>query len=212
LQSSDTSEITLPATVIILAGQTNVFFDLNVIDDSILDGTQIVTVFRGSSPIYIGADAIVPVYDNESAALTITLPFTVSESAGSTTAIVTASSQVASDVAVLLNSSAPARLGVPPTVVIPAGQSSISFPVTILDNSAIEGTSSVTITAHVQNWTDAVKSIAITDDESPVISLSAPAVSERVIGARFRSRLDFNSWNALDESRLSLFCPLIRIK
>src|SRR5204863_5967258 len=113
-----------------LAGQTNVFFDLNVIDDSILDGTQIVTV-SATAPQYISADATIPVYDNESAALAITLPFTVSEAAGSTTAVLTASSPVGSDVAVRRMSSDPARLGVPPTALITAGSTWTGFPVTL---------------------------------------------------------------------------------
>ena len=44
LASDDTGELQVPATVTILAGQTSAVFDLTVMDDSILDGTQVATI------------------------------------------------------------------------------------------------------------------------------------------------------------------------
>ncbi|MEN6449292.1 MAG: M36 family metallopeptidase, partial [Thermoguttaceae bacterium] len=40
LQSSDTSELTVPATVILRAGQTTATFDVTIVDDALIDGNQ----------------------------------------------------------------------------------------------------------------------------------------------------------------------------
>ncbi len=81
LTSSDPTEVTVPATVVIPAGQTNAVFDLNIIDDSLLDGDQTAnitaTVFSFTTP-----QAKITVHDNETAALSVTLPASASESAG----------------------------------------------------------------------------------------------------------------------------------
>src|SRR4051794_28132526 len=44
LSSSDVSEATVPGSVTILAGQTNAVFDVTIIDDALLDGSQNVTI------------------------------------------------------------------------------------------------------------------------------------------------------------------------
>jgi hypothetical protein len=44
LESSDTTELTVPATVTIPQGQTSATFDLTIVDDGVHDGTQTVTL------------------------------------------------------------------------------------------------------------------------------------------------------------------------
>ena len=44
LSSSDTNEVTVPPGVTILAGRTNAAFDLTIVDDAELDGTQTATI------------------------------------------------------------------------------------------------------------------------------------------------------------------------
>ena len=58
------SEITVPATVTIIAGQTSATFDLTVIDDTEIDGTQTVTV-AASVAGWISSSDTVGVYDND---------------------------------------------------------------------------------------------------------------------------------------------------
>ena len=80
LTSSRTSEVTVPASVVIPAGQTNAVFDLTIIDDSLLDGDQVVTI-TASTPD-TNAHAAIIVHDNETATLSVTLPASASEAAG----------------------------------------------------------------------------------------------------------------------------------
>ncbi|MDY6989263.1 MAG: Ig-like domain-containing protein [Thermodesulfobacteriota bacterium] len=66
LQSDDTSEVTVPAQVTILAGETSVTFDLTIVDDSDYDGAQTVDIF--ASAIAAGWDIVkeeMAIGDNE---------------------------------------------------------------------------------------------------------------------------------------------------
>src|SRR5205814_8761057 len=44
LKSTDSSKLIVPGLITITAGHTNAFFDVTVVDDSVLDGTQIASV------------------------------------------------------------------------------------------------------------------------------------------------------------------------
>ncbi|HZL41776.1 MAG TPA: hypothetical protein VFD66_00680, partial [Verrucomicrobiae bacterium] len=63
LTSSDTSEVTVPASILIPAGQSNAVFDLTIIDDGISDGDQVATIIA-SAPDCTNAYARITVYDN----------------------------------------------------------------------------------------------------------------------------------------------------
>ena len=182
LSSSNTSEVTVPATVTIPAGQTSVSFDVTIVDDAILDGTQNAIVTATASG-FSSAARVIAVQDNEAAALAVTTPATVIESAGIVQGTVTISAAPASAVTVALISSDTTAVQVPATVVIPAGQTSVNFPITVVDDTKIDGTQNATITAHVANWTDGVAVIAVQDDESTNLAVSLPAqITERGTG------------------------------
>ncbi len=55
LQSSDTSEATVPASVVIPAGQAIANFLISAVDDTLLDGTQTVTITASLSVISAAA-------------------------------------------------------------------------------------------------------------------------------------------------------------
>jgi len=64
LTSSDTSELTVPASVTIPAGATSVSFDIAAINDPALDGAQLVTV-SASAASYFGSSVNITVLDHE---------------------------------------------------------------------------------------------------------------------------------------------------
>ena len=64
LESSDTSELQVPSTVFIFAGQTSAVFNLTPINDTAVDGTQTVTLSARAAG-FIGATATVVVHDDE---------------------------------------------------------------------------------------------------------------------------------------------------
>ncbi len=181
LKSSDLSEVTVPASIIVPAGHTNAFFDIGVVDDVVVDGTQVVSV-SATAPEHLPGSANISIHDNEIATLDLTAPNSIFESGGDASVTLTVNAPVASDVVVALNSSVGGRLGLPSAVVIPAGSTSVTFPLTALNNNRIEGTALVTLTAHVQNWVDAVRVIQVLDDDLPILSLHLPTAAAEAGG------------------------------
>jgi len=173
LVSSDVTEVSVPATVTIPAGQATTSFDVTILDDAILDGSQTV-VITSSAAGYSSQNASIVVNDNESASLGVILPASAREGDPAVTGTVTLSGVAGKNVAVTLSSSNLTKAVVPATVVIPAGQSSALFPLTIIDNNIIDGTIPVTITAHVANWTDGTAIINVLDNENSNLGLSLP--------------------------------------
>jgi len=172
LSSSDTTEVTVPDTVTIPAGETTASFDLTIVDDTATDGTQIATL-TAAAPQYNSASANVFVHDNETATLRVVLPPSASEDAGTVQGTVTVSTPVTSSVVVNLISLNPSALQVPPFVVIPAGETSVPFTATLTDDTRIDGTEIAGVTAHVENWGDGSGAIDLLDNENTVLVLTA---------------------------------------
>jgi uncharacterized repeat protein (TIGR01451 family) len=173
LSSSDTLQATVPATVTLLAGQLTTNFDITIIDDSVLDGPQPATI-SASAPGYVtGADTII-VSDNETAILSVTLPPEVTEGAPPVAGTVTASAAPSANITISLVSSDTNAVRVPATVVLPAGQTSVGFNATIINDIAIDGDQSATITAHVDNWTDGFATVMVHDNEPTNLQVLLP--------------------------------------
>ncbi|MCA9121898.1 MAG: hypothetical protein H6822_11525 [Planctomycetaceae bacterium] len=72
LASSDTTELSAPATVTIPVGQSSVQFDIGAVDDAIVDGTQTVTLTASANGYPDGTDSV-DVTDDDAARLTLSL-------------------------------------------------------------------------------------------------------------------------------------------
>ncbi len=170
LTSSDTTELTVPASVTIIAGQTNGFFNLTVVNDAELDGSQSATI-EASAPGFTLAAQTVTVHDNENGVLSILASSSVDEGAGVIPATLMVSAPVSTNVTVGLSSSDPNEIQVPAFVVIPSGATSVVFSISVIDESEIDGAQSVTLTASVTNWTGGVLAITVIDNEPAQVDL-----------------------------------------
>lgn len=164
LSSSDLNSATVPATVTIPAGQTSVTFPVTIIDNALLDGTRNVAI-TASAATYLNGVAALTVNDNETATLGVSAPSSVNEGVGSILGTLTTSIPPSTAVVVQLSSSDTSTLTVPATVTIPAGQTSVNFTIAVINDTKINGTRSVTITAHEANWTDGVATISVLDND-----------------------------------------------
>jgi hypothetical protein len=173
LLSSDSSRIGVPATIVIPAGQTSVPLPLNVIDDAQLDGTEAIMI-SASADGYSPDGAPVTVHDDESASLSVSLPSAAGEGSGAVTGTITASAAPSRDIVVALSSSLPSRMTVPATVVLKAGQTTASFLATPVDNTVIDGTQTVTVSASAMDWTSGSTPIAVRDNDN-TITFSVPS-------------------------------------
>ena len=165
LTSSDTTEVTVPASVVIPTGQTNVVFDLTILDDGVPSGDQMVTITATNADFAVTAKANITIHDAETATLSVALPASASKSAGTVAnaGSVSVGVPVGPNVTVSLTSSDPSKLTVPANVVIPSGQTSAVFDLNVVDDNIIDGPQNASVTAHVPNWTDGSASMTILD-------------------------------------------------
>jgi subtilisin family serine protease len=174
LASSASASLSVPATVTIPAGQSSVTFALTPSDDSLLNGSRPVAITASATTWGDGA-AIVRVNDNESVTLSLSLPASVREGDSPVNATLTAGSAPATDAVVSLTVNLPAEAFVPFSVVLPAGQTSVSFPVSITDDTRVDGPVTVVLTASVPGWVSGQASFIVSDNESSALALTIPA-------------------------------------
>lgn len=79
LLSTDPTELIVPATVVIPAGQASATFAMDAVDDEITDGTQVVTI-RATAAGYISLDDTLSVSDNDTNVAPIAQPTNLSTS------------------------------------------------------------------------------------------------------------------------------------
>jgi uncharacterized repeat protein (TIGR01451 family) len=191
LTSTVPAELTVPASIVIPAHQTNASFNLTIIDDALLDGTQPGSIIARATN-FLAATNTILVTDNEAATLTFTLPAFVSENAGILVnqGVVTASAPPHKPVVVSLTSSDTNIIRVPASVTIQSNQTTATFNLTVVDDQLIDGPQTVTVVANVANWTNATQLITVTDNENTLIRLSGPAqLSENGGTANYTARL-----------------------
>jgi uncharacterized repeat protein (TIGR01451 family) len=180
LTSSRPDRAGVPSTVTIPTGADRVSFPLSVPDNTLVDGTEAVTI-TASAPEYFDGSADLAVVDNESASLRVQLPPRATEGEGNLTRKATLRLDVRPqrDVVVSLRSSLPGKLQVPASVIVPAGEKSAEFDLNLLDDNRIDGPQTVTVTAHVENWVDGSDTILVLDNDAPAVVLELPpSVSE----------------------------------
>ena len=173
LTAEDGAEISVPEEVIIPAGATNASFDITVLDDSLLDGSCSALLHVSADGCFSASAAMV-VHDDESAVLSVSLPATTYEGAGSIAGSLQVDTAPDADVMVELISNNPGEIG-NGSVTIPAGQTLVSFTLPVLDDDLLDGLQTATVTAQVENWQSGQASVFVIDNEEAGLALQLPA-------------------------------------
>jgi Ca2+-binding RTX toxin-like protein len=106
-------------------------------------------------------------------------PNIISENGGSATGTISRNDgDLSLPLAVSLFSSDTSEASVPTTVTIPAGQTSVTFTVSGVDDALNDGVQFVVISATAGGYVGASDSLSITDDDGPVISVNTLTISE----------------------------------
>ncbi len=160
--SSDATAATVPASLVLNAGQTKTTFTVTPVNDTKIDGAQttILTATLGGA----NASAILTVTDNENTNLTFSSLSTPTEGVGGT-GYVNISGTLPAPLVVSLASSNPAQLYVPASVTIPPGATSASFSLTAVDDSETDGPAVVTITASAEGFVSVSGNTTAYDDD-----------------------------------------------
>jgi autotransporter-associated beta strand protein len=102
-------------------------------------------------------------------------PGSMSENGGTATGTVSRNNLPTGDVLVTLSSNDTSEATVPATVLIPDGQSSVTFPITAVNDSLSDRTQTATITATSVEYAASSATINVLDDEGPkAVSLTPP--------------------------------------
>lgn len=130
----------------------------------------------------------------ESPKLTLAInPSSMSENGGTATATVSRNNLPVGDVLVTLASSDTSEATVPATVLIPDGQSSVTFPITAVDDSLSDRKQTVTITATSVVYAQSTASINVLDDEGPKVLTLNPADNATEVGYKANFILTFDT-------------------
>ncbi len=175
LTNSDTSEVSIPTSVTIPAGQASVTFALDAVDDLLVDGTQTVSM-SASATGYGGGSTGIDVTDNDVLTLSVSLnKSSILETAGANAATGTVtrnSADLSSQLIVTLTSADTTEVTLPATVTIPAGQASATFTLSAVDDLLVDGTQTVSMTASATNYNAGTATIDVTDNDSLTLTLN----------------------------------------
>ncbi len=174
IANSDTYDVSAPQTVTIPAGAASVTFPVGTIDNYVVEGTQVATLTASASGLASGSAAL-SVTDTNVPTLTVALAsHTVNETDPNpaTYATVTSNDPQEGTVTVSIVSSLMNKLMVPATVTIPAGSTSATVPVTVVNDGQIDGNETTTITASASGFQSGSDSALVIDDNVPTLSLA----------------------------------------
>lgn len=168
-------EASVPATVIVLSGQTQATFPITPIQDTLADGSQKVT-FTATAPDYPSGSASLLVHDDEQDQLFMLLPTSLAEGSGVVThqATLSVNNPAPADLTVYLSSSDLTEVQVPASITIPQGEIGVFFPLSIQDDPSIDGPQTVTLTASVVGWPVRQGTMIVSDNEATFITLTLP--------------------------------------
>ncbi len=189
-----TRQLLLPEMAVIPAGQTSVVITVLALDDTYIEAARFAS-FEATAPGFFSASAGMSITDNDLPEFVLTLAASsVSEGAGTEAATATISRGVASprSLAVELENDNPLAALVPASVTIPAGQTSFSFPVAAVNDSAVDGTQAAQIRAVAlasvtgqRLAASAPVLLIVTDDDGPTLTITSArdAVAEGLTNA-----------------------------
>ena len=176
-------------TFTIPAGQSSLTVSVPTINDTSAEGPETITLQLASNGTYLSgaANAIVMnIADDDTTlpqvALRQTDPYALENPADVGTLVLTRTGSTAAALTVVLTWTGTATNGadyasLPTSAVIPAGQSSVNLVVTPLNDTVIEGPEDAIATiatnaAYVRNSAGTTATVTITDDDTPVVSLT----------------------------------------
>ncbi len=179
LSSGDTTELTVPASVVIPAGASSVSFAGTPVADGIVDGDVLVEV-TASAGGFAPAAASVNVRNVDLPVLTLTVGSPQVGEGLTVSATVSRGAASPSPLTVNVASSDPVQLIAPASVVIPAGQASVTFALIGAADTAIEPDSAYRVDVTAPGHVAGSAMVTVVDDDLPTlaISLTSSSVSE----------------------------------
>ncbi|MBL9175716.1 MAG: hypothetical protein JNL10_19390, partial [Verrucomicrobiales bacterium] len=170
LNGNAPDELTLPASVLIPAGQKSASFNATPQPDDLLDGAQTVEV-TATAPGFPIARATVTVLDDTAARLTLELAASQVSEGGSVNAVVRRAPVLATPLTVRVQLSNAARVTAPAEFTIPGGAASANFVLAVPQNLTLQPPQSVAVNVSAPDYQSGAASLTVTDDDTPSVTL-----------------------------------------
>ena len=166
LESSDRTEAIFPSSALIPSGESSVSVPWQISDDSLVDGTQSVTLLA-TADLHEGASSVISVTDDDQRELTLTLsPQSIGEAGGELRAVVHRNvSDVSRPLVVSISANQAGQLQLPTQLLIPAGHRSAEFFFSAVDNDVVDDDRWVQIGVAATGFTSTSDAIMIVDDD-----------------------------------------------
>lgn len=180
LSSSDTTAANVPTTVTIPAGLASLTFPIDVVDDTLLDGTQTATITATNSQYAADATADLEVLDKEPILVVLLNETEVFENRAFITGRVQRLDSVSlnTTLVVTLTTSDASEATVPTTVTIPPLATQAAFRITIVDDNILDGPQDVLISATAANVTTGTATLTVLDYEEISFTVTASSFTE----------------------------------
>lgn len=192
LASNNTNQFQVPESVLLPGGQTSVYFTATIFGGDQIAGPQSATV-TAHVQNWTDGTATVSILNDISLDLTVDLPGSAEKNAGVITngGSVSIAGTLTTNLTVTLVSNNTNKLIVPASLMIPAGQLSNSFNLTLVNNSIPDGNQTVSVTASAPGFTSGVGSVVVIDDLTPA-QPSDPRPADTATGVPANTNL---SWS-----------------
>ncbi|TWU48574.1 hypothetical protein Poly51_44740 [Rubripirellula tenax] len=173
LSASASDQLSLPETVTIPAGQYSRRFTISAIDEAVIDDDVTVLVSANADD-YPAASGLITVVNNDQPTLTLSLPATEIVEGGSLTATITRGSAASTDIIISVLNADASQLDVVSSVTLPAGQTSVTFGITAIDDLLIERATQHSIAVSAVGHLASAGDLTILQSDVPAITLQMP--------------------------------------
>ena len=170
------SRLDLRDSIVMPAGFTSIEFDAFAIDNLIAGDSELLRVTVAAAGMG-SSSAMLRIVDDESLTLSFSAA-SISEVGGVSTGTLVRQGDLSQPLVVQLTHDRPTKIRLPDQVIIPAGQSTLTFQATAIDNNLYDGTVVVHVIASAVGYGSIVGQLSVTDFEAVGLALSRSRVSE----------------------------------
>ena len=176
-------QVVLPASITIPPNVQSVPVPITIVDNHVVDGNRAVAITArllgaGGAIVANSAPANLTITDDEGPSLTLTFDRDLFIEGRNPAGTGTVTRNIVGGVTLTVNlqSANPAKLIVPATVVIPAGQPSATFPIQTVNDGVAQGNQGIVLTAAATGFNPVSATLTVTDLQKPdlTVSLIAP--------------------------------------
>lgn len=173
LESSDFTELQVPEQITIPAGSDSASFYVKILDDTLYDNTQRVTV-TSTVTNWTAGDASMDVQDNDMFSW-ITLTEYVAEGWGNCpdVGMLHIPYQSTVDLTFDLSASSIVDLTIPASITIPAGELFARFDIEPVDDAIYDGVQTITVRALAEGWQEGSDQLVVQDNEDGLFSFES---------------------------------------